>query len=112
MTQKSFGATIKDYVILLPAGIYTSGTYTIPNGYTWDDFEMIIGVLGRGTAQVATSSTTLLKEQISNSNWVAIMSPDSDGQDAASLQRTSANSITVTRARSTGGVNMLIGYLK
>jgi hypothetical protein len=111
MTQKVYGPTLRQYEIILPAGVYTSGTYTIPNGRTWNDFKIIIGTLGRGTGQSGTASTTLLDGQFTSLNWNAEMNPDSDGQSWGNLRRASSTTFTITRA-STGGANMLIGYLR
>jgi hypothetical protein len=110
MTQVTFtGRSVSDYEVILPKGAYTSGTYAIPNGRTWNDFKLIIGVLG--VSATARSSCTLLDEQITSTSWKTNMNPDGGGGSSSYIQRASASSFSVGRAGS-GQISMLIGYLK
>lgn len=100
--------SVRDYTIILPVGSYTSGTYTIPDGRTWDDFKMIVGVMGGSSSRVM--APTLLDEQISSTGWTAEMLPW--GSECAGVQWTSATTFTVSQRTGLGDVKMLIGYLK
>jgi hypothetical protein len=101
--------SVRDYTIILPLGTYTSGTYTIPNGRTWDDFKIIIGVLGRTSSVM--SSATLLDEQFTSTAWAAELNPDYDSVNSSSIEWASATTFSISRSGQ-GAIRMLLGYLK
>jgi hypothetical protein len=109
MIQLPSVATMYDYVVILPEGEYTSGIYTIPDGREWDDFGLLLAIMGRAADKMA--GTWVPKEAFSSASWVKNISPDSDGTNWSRLSRFSSTRFSVTRA-GTGVVRMLVGYLK
>ena len=101
---------MSDYHVILPSGLYTSGTYTIPGGYTWDDFQMIIvsgfpyGAaegyrLGVGMAGV-----------IGDAGWDRPIDVGHRDTEYAAVTYVSANELTIQR--NVGQIAMVYGYLK
>lgn len=100
---------LKAYEIILPAGTYAAGTYTIPNGRTWDDFYLLILVGGRSGA--AAGCSYFPDEMFSSTGWLASMFPDRAGTSWVQVDYDSATTYVITRNLQ-GAANMLIGYLK
>jgi hypothetical protein len=98
------------YEVILPLGSYTSGTYTIPNGRTWDDFYLLIFTGGRTSSSAACG--LFPDEMFTSAGWEAKFTPDRDASgNFAQLEYASATTFTVSRGGA-GTANMLIGYLK
>jgi hypothetical protein len=100
---------MRGYFVILPDGTYTSGTYTIPGGYQWDDFKLLVAVLGRNSVRMA--GVWLPDEAFGNAGWVKDISPNSDGTNLSRIEWVSATEFKVSR-NSSGAVRMLAGYLK
>jgi hypothetical protein len=109
MIQLPSVAGMTDYVVILPEGEYSSGIYTIPDGREWDDFKMLVAVLGRNSTSMA--AVWVPDEVFSSASWVKNISPDSDGTNLSRLSRFSSTQFSVTRAGA-GTVRMLVGYLR
>lgn len=69
-------SSVGGVVELLPIGSYTSGTYTIPNSGTWEDFSVLYYLTTaedmddppNGRFRVLEGSM-LFREQFSNTGW-------------------------------------------
>ena len=103
---------MSDYHVILPSGLYTSGTYTIPGGYTWDDFVLLIPdgawSTGRGAALIYPS------EVFSSAGWSFSLRGRrgySGGSRRSAATYVSATQFSVT-VSSTGRLYGMYGVLK
>lgn len=100
-----------EYFVILPEGEYTSGTYTIPGGYEWDDFKMLIGILGTTPDKMA--AVWFPDEMFSSAGWLNYMTSPSDETNAATIRYFSATQFrTPTTGEAGAAVRMFVGYLK
>jgi hypothetical protein len=99
-----------DYEIILPLGTYTSGTYSIPNGRTWDDFFLLVFLGGRDT--LTMGCTFYPDEMFSSAGWDTTLAPDFDGSRQVAVSYVNATSMSVSNTGGGGAAHMMIGYLK
>jgi hypothetical protein len=99
-----------DYVVILPQGEYTSGTYTIPGGRTWDDFALIIVSGVAASNQLAARNGVGVAGVIGDTGWVRPIDVGYFDAWHAAIAYNSASSLSVQTF--TGVVYMVYGYLK
>ena len=98
---------------ILPFGTYTSGTYTIPNGLTWDDFDLIyiVGSNDDATAGRVGNTSALTKEAIAANptSWEALIQTSSG--NTATVSYVSGTQFSVLRSTN-DSIRQIYGYLK
>jgi hypothetical protein len=99
---------MRDYQIILPDGVYTSGVYSIPNGKTWNDFKFLLAIMGRAADKMA--GAWIPSEAFANESWQKNISPDDDRTSVSKIQRFSSTQFWITSSGN-GAVRMLAGYL-
>lgn len=97
-----------NYEEILPAGFYTSGTYSYPNGRTEADYSII--KLAEGNSAGVTRVASFMAEETIALPW-AIVRCMADSGLYSTLSRVSGTSFTVGVV-GVSGVTQLIGYLK
>jgi hypothetical protein len=100
---------MRNYQIILPLGEYVSGTYTLPDNKTWDEYFLLMFISGRTANDMAV--TVFPNELFSNAGWTVNPSPESDLYNYATFRHGSEKTFTVNRG-GTGAAHMVIGYLK
>jgi hypothetical protein len=100
-----------NYEIILPLGSYTSGTYSIPNGRTWDDFKIIAVVAKEEGNNILTSQ--FVEEQFNNAGWTHTLGNGKQwvSGGAARVSHVSSTTFSVSRD-GTSAVLFFYGYLK
>ena len=99
-----------NYDVILPAGNYISGTFTIPNGRTWDDYDLIVVVGASSTTNKSLNTVFAPKEvlQLNPTDWELDISNDLNS--VARVTYLSPTQFTVSVV--TNRIRMIIGYRK
>lgn len=98
-------------VVILPVGKYTSGTYTIPNGFIWTDFESI-EVSGKQAGTQFVNTVIATKEHISQYPTSFKATIQMDNSHACGITAKSLNTYEISRSGISVGVAQIIGYKK
>jgi hypothetical protein len=107
-----------DEVIILPVGSHGAGSYNLPAGYLWTDFESVEIVYGRPTENDAFSTRTLPKEfiQANPTDWIVRMNGVGTGETIlvnSILKATSINTMELTDyTAAAGALKCVKGYIK
>jgi len=101
-------------VVILAFGTYTSGSYTIPGGRTWADFERVevVSSASDAVSQNVSGAGIATQEHIAAhpTNWVVDLY-SVDASSRATVTATSSTQFTVSRG-SNDSVRQVIGVLK
>lgn len=101
-----------NYDVILAVGVYTSGTFTIPNGRTWDDYDIVI-MDGAASAGLDTYGSTgmIFKEEMADSLNAWLIRSKTESSDSAAILAISSTQFTVDRNGS-DTVRFVAGYRK
>jgi hypothetical protein len=102
---------VGEYDDILPLGKYSSGSYSIPGGRSWSDYDLIIVVTSAGAGDYVGNSTVVTKEFISTlpTSWEAFMVSSSG--ESCSVAASSLTGFSISRT-GTDVVRQIIGYRK
>ncbi len=104
-----------DEVIILSAGQYTSGTYSVPAGYTWSDFEYIemFSTASTSNALGRTVQVGMITKELIAANTVdwSIQNRSTGSSETATIDANSATSFVISRTGN-DAVTLVKGYIK
>lgn len=104
-------------VIILPNGVYTTGTFTLPNNRVWDDFEEIQFIHGLDDVTLINigNSNRITRDYFINTNptnWsISNVQDTTPGVIATTIAYVSATQFSITRT-SNDYVALGIGWLR
>lgn len=102
---------VGNYDVILAYGLYTSGTFSIPGGRTWDDYDIvkIMGVPDSSYESGNSAEITAEGMTASLNSWELIV--NTDFSQNSQITATSATQFSVSRDND-DVLRMVIGYRK
>ena len=101
-----------NYDVILPLGVYSSGSFTIPSGRTWADYDSIAVLHSRNAGAATCGPTTIATREFLalNPTSFSIVNQSESGA-LSSVNATSATAFTVT-VSGDDVIRQIIGYRK
>jgi len=104
---------VLEEVVILSVGLNGAGSYSLPSGYSWTDFEYITILSGNASGQ-SRGSNVVTKQfiQANPTAWASILSVgDADTSLSVTVSATSLTGFTIAAA-GTVYINSIVGYKK